>query len=231
MTTTSPEDLISVIIPVYNGARYLGEAIESVIAQTYRPIEIIIVDDGSTDESALIAQQYPIRYIYQKQNGPGQARNLGIEQANGSFLAFLDADDLWISEKLTWQMAVLTAQPELEAVFGQVVQFSNPKDNPNAPSARFLDTVMNGIHAGTLLIRREAFMRIGLFDLNFHVVDFVDWYIRAQEAHLSTFTLPKVVMRRRAHANNLTIRSRDIAFLEYTKTLKASLDRKRKGLT
>ncbi|MBM3181566.1 MAG: glycosyltransferase family 2 protein [Chloroflexi bacterium] len=227
MTKFAEEQLISIIIPVYNGERYLAQAIESVLAQTYRPIEIIIVDDGSTDESARVAQQFPMRYGFQPHSGPGTARNRGVEQARGEFLAFLDADDLWMPEKLAWQIATFAARPELDAVFGQVEQFNSPDADATAPPARFVGTTLNGLHASAMLIRRAAFMRVGLFATNWHVGDFVDWYTRAQEAELEIVILPEVVMRRRVHMSNLTIRSRDTAHFEYTQIIKAALDRRR----
>jgi len=102
--------LISVIIPVYNCDRYLGEAIESVLSQTYRPLEILIIDDGSTDNSAEIAKSFipHIQYYYQPHNGfVSKALNRGISLSQGAFLAFLDSDDLWSdSNKLTKQMQV-----------------------------------------------------------------------------------------------------------------------------
>lgn len=218
---------ISVIIPVYNGARYLDQAIESVLAQTYRPIEIIVVDDGSTDESARVAQQFPVRYCFQQHSGPGAARNRGVEQARGEFLAFLDADDLWAPEKLMWQIATLAAHPELDAAFGQVEQFNSPDVDATAQSARFVGTTLNGLIAGAMLIRRAAFMRVGLFATHWHVGEFVDWYTRAQEVELEIVTLPEVVTRRRVHTSNLTIRSRETAKCAYTQILKAALDRRR----
>src|ERR1700758_706720 len=100
------KSLISVIIPVYNAEKYLAEAIESVLAQTYRPIEVIVVDDGSTDSSADIAKRFAsVRYCFQSHSGLGATRNRGIDLSQGKFLAFLDADDLWVEDKLTHQMA------------------------------------------------------------------------------------------------------------------------------
>lgn len=217
--------IVSIIIPVYNGERYLAEAIGSVQAQSYRPLEIIIVDDGSTDESARIAQQFPVRYCHQPQRGPGAARNRGIEQAHGEFLAFLDSDDVWLPDKITQQLAILAARPELEAVFGQSEQFSSLEIS--APSTRFIGITLNGLCAGAMLIRRTALIRVGLFATHWQVADFVDWYIRAQEAELKSVALPEVVLRRRVHLNNLTIRSRETARSEYAQVLKAALDRRR----
>jgi len=101
--------LISVIIPVYNGERYLAEAIESALAQTWEPVEIIIVDDGSTDGSADVASRFAssVKYDLQPHAGPGAARNRGARLARGDYLAFLDADDLWLKEKLKLQMAAM----------------------------------------------------------------------------------------------------------------------------
>jgi glycosyltransferase involved in cell wall biosynthesis len=220
-------ELVSVIIPVYNGDRYLGAAIESVLAQTYRPIEVIVVDDGSTDRSGQVAQQFPVRYFKQPHSGPGATRNCGIAQAQGELLAFLDADDLWTPDKLVSQIATLTAQPELDSVLGLVEQFNSPDIAETLPSARFARMPLNGLHPGTMLIKRAAFHRVGFFGTNWQVGDVVDWFVRAEEAPLAMVTLPQVVMRRRAHANNLTIRSRERAELEYTQILKARLDRRR----
>ena len=217
--------LISVIIPVYNGERYLAEAIESVLAQSYRPLEIIVIDDGSTDESARVAQQFPVRYYFQSHGGPGAARNRGIEQAHAEFFAFLDADDMWLPDKLARQMAACAARSELDAVFGQAELFISP--DATLQSARFVDTTLNGMAAGAMLIRRAAFMRVGLFATQWLVGDFVDWYIRAQETKIEVSSLPEVVLRRRIHANNLTIRSREVARVEYIQILKAALDRRR----
>src|SRR3982751_2380169 len=97
--------LVSVIIPVHNGAKYLRAALESVLAQTYSPFEVIVVDDGSVDDSGVIAQSFnDVRYIHQANQGVAAARNHGIEAARGDFFAFLDQDDLWTPEKLTFEV-------------------------------------------------------------------------------------------------------------------------------
>jgi glycosyltransferase involved in cell wall biosynthesis len=108
--------LISCIVPVFNGARYLREALESIFQQTYRPLEVIIADDGSTDGTVAVAQSYGdgITYLKQANAGPAAARNLGLSRARGEFVAFLDADDLWHVEKLDRQMARFQARSELD---------------------------------------------------------------------------------------------------------------------
>src|SRR5688500_924354 len=111
---TEQQPLVSVIIPVYNGARFLRAALESVFAQTYRPIEVIVVDDGSADDSGVIAQSFPeVRYIRQENQGVAAARNNAIEAARGEFFAFLDQDDLWTPEKLRLQIEHLLDHPEV----------------------------------------------------------------------------------------------------------------------
>jgi len=107
--------LISCIVPVFNGERYLGEALDSILGQTHRPLEIIVADDGSTDRTATVAAGYgdQIRYLYQPNAGTASACNLGLGAARGGFIAFLAADDLWHPEKLMRQMVRFRERPEL----------------------------------------------------------------------------------------------------------------------
>src|SRR5688572_23408840 len=99
--------LITCIIAVYNGERYLGEALDSILGQTYQPLRVVVADDGSTDKTAEVAAHYGARIIYLHQSNQGYAasKNLGLNAAQGDFVAFLDADDLWHPEKLERQMA------------------------------------------------------------------------------------------------------------------------------
>src|SRR5580692_1468311 len=108
--------LLSCVVPCYNSEPFLAAAIDSILAQEHRPLEIIVVDDGSTDASAEIAERYgePVSLIRQSNRGPGAARNRGILAATGQYLCFLDADDLYRPGKLTAQLAELEAHPEAE---------------------------------------------------------------------------------------------------------------------
>jgi len=126
--TAENQSLVSVIIPVYNCERYLAEAIESVIIQNYRPIEIIVIDDGSTDGSADVAKKFgqAARYCFLQHSGISAARNRGIDLAHGTFIAFLDADDIWVQNKLALQMAVFGKKPDLDMVFGLLKHFRSP---------------------------------------------------------------------------------------------------------
>jgi glycosyltransferase involved in cell wall biosynthesis len=226
--------LVSVIIPVYNGQRYLAEAIESVLAQIYRRIEIIVVDDGSTDRTADVAGFFSgtVRYHWQSNSGSAAARNRGVQESRGSFLAFLDADDLWVKEKVSRQMAALSADPALDMVFGHVSQFFSPDlDQTVKKKVACPDGKMPGYHAGTLLIRRQAFFDVGLFNPRLQCGEFLDWSFRSRERGLRELMLPDVLMKRRIHSSNMGILKSntrtDNSHADYVRVLKASLDRRR----
>lgn len=225
------KSLVSVIIPVYNCEKYLGEAINSVLAQSYRPLEIIVVDDGSTDGSADVAMRLggQVRCELRAHEGLGAAQNHGVNAATGDFLSFLDADDLWMGDKLARQMACLGDAPELDMVFGYVQQFHSPELDEDA-RARIgrAGKVMAGLSTGTLLIRRESFFHVGLFATDLRLGQFIDWYAKALESGLKGLVLPEVMMKRRLHTSNTGIRER-YARNDYAKILKASLDRRRAG--
>ncbi len=113
---------VSIIIPAYNQARYLGAAVQSALDQTYANVDVLVADDGSTDDTAQVAQQFTdprVRYIYQENRGLSGARNTGIRHATGDFLTYLDSDDLFLPQKLEILLPALQAQPHLGLVAGQ----------------------------------------------------------------------------------------------------------------
>jgi glycosyltransferase involved in cell wall biosynthesis len=221
--------LFSVIIPVFNGEKYLGDAIESILSQGDFPIEVLVVDDGSTDDTAKITESFgsSIRYHYQLNGGVGAARNQGVALAQGDFLAFLDADDLWTEDKLERQWAAFKADPNLDLAFGHIQQFYSPeltqkeKDHLSIP----IET-MPGHHAGTMLIKKQVFLQVGLFKTELRIGEFIDWFARVTELNLKSFMLPDVLMKRRIHKNNLGRSQRDQRS-GYVHALKAALDRRR----
>jgi glycosyltransferase involved in cell wall biosynthesis len=224
-------DLISCIIPVYNGERYLGEAIDSILAQTSRPLEIIVVDDGSTDGTAEVAAGYGDRLSYVRQNnaGPAAARNLGLNLAQGEFVAFLDADDLWHPEKLRRQMARFQARPELDYCVGYVQNFWIPELQAEAEKYRGhrISEPMPGYVTGTLLARCVVFEMLGLFDPALDHGDSTEWFLRAVERGAMTELLPDLLLYRRLHPNNRSRARAANSREEYLKLLKSALDRKR----
>ena len=222
--------MISVVIPVYNSERYLAEAIESILAQTCPPGEIIVIDDGSTDGSAKLVERFSpsVNYHWQPNGGTSAARNRGVAVARGNFLAFLDADDLWVEDKLARQFSAFAGDPTLDTVFGHVQQFYSPElDEEIKRRITIPVETMRGFHAGAMLIKREAFLRVGLFKNDLQLAEFVDWYARAMELELKSLMLPEVVMKRRIHQTNQGTRYRE-ARGDYVRVLKASLDRRRK---
>ncbi|PSB02890.1 glycosyltransferase family 2 protein [Merismopedia glauca] len=222
-------DLVSVIIPVYNGDRYLKAAIESVLSQTYKSIEIIVVDDGSTDSSAEVAQSFTslVRYYFQPNSGSGAARNYGIELALGEFIAFLDADDLWLEDKLAIQIAAFNSNPDFDIVMGQVKQFHSPElDETTKAKIYCPPELMPGNIPSAVLIKREAFTRVGQFHTNWEIGEFIDWYVRATELNLKTMMLPDLVTLRRLHTANKGVQQRQNVS-QYVHIIKASLDRRR----
>ncbi len=220
---------ISVIIPVYNAERYLSEAIESVLVQEVKPLEIIVVDDGSTDKSAEIIKRFKGDVYYQSQENKGaaSARNLGVDLTKGSLLAFLDADDLWVSDKLELQIKALEEDSGLEMVFGNVEQFISPElDDEHRKRLRTDLGKMPGYHVGTMLVKKSSFQQIGPFNENLELAEFVDWFIRAKEMKVHYKMLPDVVMMRRIHTTNQGLYKQQHR-KAYTSVLKAALDRRR----
>lgn len=221
---------ISVVIPAYNAGRYLSAALESVFAQTLPVAEIIVVDDGSTDNTAEVARSFPaqVRYHHQPQQGAAAARNQGVRLACGEWLALLDADDLWLPAKMALQMELFQQQPDLAMVFGRVEQFHSP--DVTRPQAALSDAtrVLDGYHPGTLLMRRTDFLRVGYFDPRWQAGEFIEWYARAEDYGLKSALLPQVVMQRRLHDHNLGLRLPDLARRDYLLLMKTIIARRHK---
>lgn len=222
--------LVSVVIPVYNRAAYVGDAIRSVLAQAHRPLQIIVIDDGSTDDSASVIGAFgeAVEYYYQPNSGIARTRNRGVMLARGAYLAFLDSDDLWSADKLAVQLVVLEARKELDAVFGMVRQFISPELSVEEQARiRCPEGAMAGYVPSAMLIRREAFMRVGLFDTDYTVGEFIAWYLRAIEAGVKGELMQQhIALARRIHKTNIGIEATD-AHKDYIRILKASLDRRR----
>jgi glycosyltransferase involved in cell wall biosynthesis len=228
----SDKPTISVIIPVYNGERFLAEAIRSVLDQTLPPDEVIVVDDGSTDGSAALAGQVAgVLVLRQPNRGVAAALNLGISHARGDLLGFLDADDRWRPDKLERQVEVLRANPELDMVFGYAQQFyQDGKQGGEAEETMISSTMQAGISYCVMLIRREAFACVGAFVEDPGIHDFLDWYIRAQTARLRFSVLTGIVYERRVHAHNSGGgRSPEALRQSYLSTLRLAIRRRQTG--
>ncbi len=186
--------LISVIIPTYNMAEYVGEAIDSVLSQTYKNIEIIIVDDGSKDNTREILKRYNscIKYIYQENKGLSAARNTGIRVSKGAFLAFLDADDMWLPEKLECQIRLISIYNTVgivgcsdyiineETKIIELFQRNNDPCKKGLLKTLFMRNMVSG--GSEALVRRECFEKVGLFDERLKSAEDWDMWLR-----ISTF--------------------------------------------
>jgi glycosyltransferase involved in cell wall biosynthesis len=228
--------LISCIVPVFNGERYLKEALDSILAQTYRPLQILVVDDGSTDRSAPLVASYgdQLRYLWEPNAGQAAARNLGLGEARGEFVAFLDQDDLWHPEKLARQMARFQDRPELDLCVTHVRQFWSPELDDVPPHLLNNPRVMQAIPGyalGALLARRAIFDTVGPFDSSLPIGEDTDWFLRAVEHGVAIEVLPDLLMYRRLHQTNRSWRSAVPASTDraiFAQIVKASLDRRRR---
>ena len=198
---------ISTIIPVFNGARFLGEAIASALAQTLLPTEIIVVDDGSTDETPMVTRQFGRRVNYQRQPhaGVAAARNHGLAAARGEWIAFLDADDFWLPEKLSVQAERLLAQPELQYVTAHAEFFLEPGCPwPRNYQPEWRNEKQFGL-LGSLLGRKKIFETVGQFDPQLICAEDMDWFARAKDLRVPTAMLAETLLRKRVHSANLTV--------------------------
>jgi glycosyltransferase involved in cell wall biosynthesis len=220
---------LSVIIPVYNGERYLAETIESVLAQNNRSMEVIMVDDGSTDGSARIASNYgsTVRYCYQPNLGTAAAMNRGTDLASGEYFAFLGADDLWPEDRIQLQLKAFNSHPDVDIVSGYVKQFfSSELTDEVKKRIRFSADLIPGYVIPAMLIKRQAFFRVGLFETQWKVGAEMSWYLRAQEKSLKIMMLPDLVLLRRIHESNKGITKHSF-INQRAQILKAALDRRR----
>lgn len=223
--------LVSVVVPFFNAAAYLAEAVESVLDQTYDRFELILVDDGSTDEGPRLAERYGTRVTLLRQPhlGVGPARNAGMAAATGSLIAFLDADDVWAAEKLERQVAALAADPDLDGVMTMVEEFLSPELDPATAPLKPAPRARAGAIPSALMVRSAMAERVGPFN-DSQTGQWADWYRRFADAGLQTITLDEVLVRRRLHLANLGYLHRaDRA--AYLQSLKASLDRRRGAAT
>lgn len=220
--------LVSVIIPTYNVGRFLSAALDSVFAQDYRPIEVIVVDDGSTDDTAVVVRSFPgVRYIHQANQGPPAARNTGLANSTGELIAFLDADDRWTPNKLSAQARYLAEHPEVGCVIGRLQNYLD--ENAQQPSWIPASAMNEG--EGTLgmqasLLQRWVFDRVGPFNAQFTWQDDLEWLIRVREAGIGIAFTPDIFVHRRIHASNISRDQQSFARARF-RALKDHLDRVR----
>ncbi len=226
------DGLVSVVIPFYNPGVYLAEAVASVLGQAYRPLEVLLVDDESTDGSADVAARLagsaaPVRLLRLATNqGPAAARNAGLRASRGDFVTFLDADDLMVADRLVVQTAHLRAHPTVDAVVGLADNVLEPGVVPPV----WLRWVGTGAHPGyayamSVLTHRRVFDRVGLFDPALRVGEDTDWMLRARAAGVRIARIDRVLLRRRIHGANLSYRTEEMRAAAHRSVLRLARQR------
>lgn len=207
------EQLVSIIIPAYNQARYLKSAIKSVLAQTYTFWECIVVDDGSTDNTFEQVHQFKhpkIKYIYQNNAGLSAARNTGMEASKGEFLSFLDSDDCFAPKKLELLIEKMNNCSDLALVAGNAALID---ENGNTIRRKFESSLPdkihkllfgNPLHVGSVLLRREWYLKIGLFDTNLRSYEDWDFWLRIVMAGGKMESINEIVSFYRFHTSQMT---------------------------
>lgn len=223
------KDLVSIIIPAYNAEAFIQTAIESVLAQGHRPLEVIVVDDGSSDDTAGIAERFgpPVSCHRQKNGGPPVARNRGLAVARGEYIGFLDADDLYEPGRIELQLAKLRENPALEVVIGKKTceQLASAPEEPVTFKPMQAGNHID-VSLGVCLFRRTAFERVGLMEESLRHCDDWDWFMRARELAVPMLLHEETVLRYRLHMNNIT-RDQEAGKRYLAIMLKRSIDRRR----
>ena len=205
--------LVSVIIPTFNREKSVIEAIESVFSQTFRDFELIVVDDGSTDCTAQLVAGYKDRLTYLRRDnrGPSAARNLGIKNASGIYVAFLDSDDLWRKNKLKTQIDLVTENPKIKICYTNEIWIRNDvRVNQKKIHQKYSGWIFQRclplciISPSSVLIHREVFDEVGLFDENLIVCEDYDLWLRISSIYPITFIDNPLIIKHGGHQDQLS---------------------------
>lgn len=216
------ESKVSVIIPTYNRSRHLVTALDSVFSQTYPPFEVLVVDDGSTDDTPNIIAAYGnrVRYLTQRNKGPSAARNWGIREAQGDFIAFLDSDDAWLPNKLELQIARFTREPSLGLLGTAYYTCDENLNNPVlmllpplATSEKEEILIRNIWPTPSLMIRKRCFEMVGDFDEGMRFAEDWDMWTRiSMEFQAGTLSEPLVLIRKHQQSLNALVENSSYNF-------------------
>lgn len=235
---------VTVIIPTFNREQFLKEAVDSVLSQTYQDFELVVVDDGSTDQTKKMIQNYGQRliYIFQENRGVSAARNRGIAEAKGEFISFLDSDDLWKKDKLSMQVDLMKRRKEIMLSFTDEIWIRkgvrvNPMKKHQKHSGRIYEKCLPLciISPSSVMIRRELFGAVGLFDETLPVCEDYDLWLRISSRYPVFFIDRKLIVKRGGHSDQLSNRSWGNDRFRVTALLKMlqenHLDEKQRNLT
>lgn len=221
--------LVSIIIPTHNPGNFIHETIATALNQSYQPIEVIVVDDGSTNNISDKLKSYGnrIQLIETENRGSASARNTAVEASSGHFLAFLDHDDLLMPEAIQLRVDTLNSNPDIQLVFGhqQYIYDENMDGTLRTRlESQYGDKILPGEIISTLLLRREHFLKIGYFNTNRNLHDFIEWYGHAQDSGYKKMMLQDIIIKRRIHDANS---SRTGSNQKLASSLKHLLDQRR----
>jgi glycosyltransferase involved in cell wall biosynthesis len=220
---------VSVIMPVFNGAKYIAEALNSVLIQDLAHKEVIVVDDGSTDDTVKIAERFVplIRIVRQENRGAAAARNTGVGESSGKYLAFIDADDLWLAGHTSKLLDAIEADQDCDMVIGALQQFISPElGTAHLHLLREELKTMPGYHPGCMVVKRESFDRVGHFNEKLNLAETVDWFARAQSEGMKLGKIDEIVYQRRIHTDNQGLTKKEFMH-DYTAVLRDKLNRER----
>ena len=198
---------ISVVIPAWNAARYIGDAIDSVLSQSMAPDEIIVVNDGSTDDTSECVRKFGSRITLIEQSNAGAAagRNRGIAEAHGEAIALLDADDLMAPRRLELQRALLAHDPDCAIALGRQLTFRSEQERLDLGTGGVNSSAVRaGYVPSAAMIRANVFAMVGLFDPFLRIGDFLEWIRRAQSRGAAIKQMEEVVAFRRLHKGSLS---------------------------
>lgn len=198
--------LVSAVIVVYNGALYIREALDSILSQTYSNIEVVVINDGSTDKTRSIVESYSgVRLINQENQGEGAARNRGIQEASGAYIAYLDADDQWAPTKIEKQINLINKSPENGFILCRVKSIHDG-DIAHLPWVTETETVetVGAFYPSALFARKSLFSEVGFFVQECRASPDVDWFMRAQDIGIKHAIVEEALLYRRFHADNMT---------------------------
>jgi glycosyltransferase involved in cell wall biosynthesis len=224
-----PAPLVSCIVPVYNGARFLADALESILEQTWPTREVIVVDDGSTDATPQVLAGFGsrARVVRTSNQGPAAARNTGLSNSAGEFIAFLDADDRWLSDKLERQLARFRERPDLLVCFARFKNVQGAASIEGDPLLNPEAWPVTPFSPCTLLARRAAFDLVGQFDPSLRRGEDTEWFTRLMMKEVKYETMPDVLVERRIHEDNLS-RALPPTPEAVLAAIKSALDRRRR---
>jgi len=221
MKNKTKNGLVSVIIPTYNSDKYLSDSIESALAQTYPHVEIIVIDDGSTDNTKKVVEPYLgiITYLYKENAGPASARNLGIAKSHGEYIAFLDADDYWLPEKLKIQIDFFQSNPQYGMIHANNLILETEREpypafiGESPPTGWVFKNLFlsNHINNLTVILKRECLDKVKGFDESKELIGIEDYelWLRISLFYEIGF-LDKIVAVYRVHCDNISKESKDI---------------------